>query len=84
LRRPIRHSQQPKFGPWKSAWNWPSASPRFTAWLIGVLSATAFILAAVGIYGVIAYSVAQGTQALGAETRIPRLVIGNDLRAQSR
>jgi putative ABC transport system permease protein len=63
-----------------------SASPRFTMLLIGVFSATAFILAVIGIYGVIAYSVAQRTQelgiriALGAEKRdILRLVIGNGL-----
>jgi len=63
-----------------------SASPRFTMLLIGVFSATAFILAAVGIYGVIAYSVAQRTQelgiriALGAErSDILRLVIGSGL-----
>jgi putative ABC transport system permease protein len=63
-----------------------SASPRFTMLLIGVFSVTAFILAVVGIYGVIAYSVAQRTQelgiriALGAERRdILRLVIGGGL-----
>ncbi len=63
-----------------------SASPRFTMLLIGVFSATAFILAVVGIYGVIAYSVAQRTQelgiriALGAENRdILRLVIGGGM-----
>jgi putative ABC transport system permease protein len=63
-----------------------SASPRFTMLLIGVFSATAFLLAAIGIYGAIAYTVAQRTQelgiriALGAESRhILRLVIGNGL-----
>src|ERR1700722_631894 len=63
-----------------------SAAPRFTMLLIGVFSATAFILAVVGIYGVIAYSVAQRTQelgiriALGAENRdILRLVIGGGM-----
>jgi len=63
-----------------------SASPRFTMVLIGIFSATAFLLAVVGIYGVIAYSVAQRTQelgiriALGAENRdILRLVIGGGI-----
>jgi len=63
-----------------------SASPRFTMLLIGIFSATAFILAVVGIYGVIAYSVAQRTQelgiriALGADNRdIFRLVIGGGM-----
>jgi putative ABC transport system permease protein len=63
-----------------------SASPRFTMLLIGIFSGTAFVLAVVGIYGVIAYSVAQRTQelgiriALGAERRdILRLVVGNGL-----
>ncbi len=63
-----------------------SASPRFTMLLIGIFSGTAFVLAVVGIYGVIAYSVAQRTQelgiriALGAERRdILRLVIGSGM-----
>jgi putative ABC transport system permease protein len=61
-----------------------SASPRFTMLLIGAFSVTALILAMVGIYGVIAYSVAQRTQELGirialgaARLDILRLVVGN-------
>ena len=42
-----------------------SAGRRFTVALIGTLSGAAFFLAVVGIYGVIAYSVAQRTQEMG-------------------
>lgn len=59
-----------------------AAQPRFTASLLGALSGTALLLAVVGIYAVIAYSVAERTHemgiriALGAEPAdILRLVV---------
>lgn len=64
-----------------------NAEPRFTMFLIGVFSVAAFVIAAVGIYGVIAFSVAQRTQELGiriaigaARTDLFRLVIAHGLR----
>ncbi len=64
-----------------------SAQTRSMMVLIGVFSATALILAVVGIYGVIAYSVAQRTQELGirmalgaSSADIFRLVVGNGLK----
>ncbi len=64
-----------------------STQTRSMMLLIGVFSATALILAVVGIYGVIAYSVAQRTQELGirialgaSRSDIFRLVIGSGLR----
>ncbi len=64
-----------------------NAEPRFTMFLISVFSGVALAILAVGIYGVIAYSVAQRTREMGirmaigaARADVYRLVIGNGLR----
>src|SRR6202012_3560360 len=63
------------------------AQPRFRTWLIGIFAGLALLLAAVGIYGVMSYSVTQRTNEIGIRVTLGaqpndvfRTVVGEGLR----